>query len=104
MADNSDTPAPAPAKATARKTMAPAARRPGGADDETYDKTLQNLSDAELDRLEQAIRRARNDRVRKPQAPSFGVSEGERAELEQHGETSSPWTGQKITGDGSPRE
>lgn len=103
MADNSDTPAPTPTKAAPRKTMAPAARRPGGADDEAYDKSLQGLSDAELDKLEQALRRARNDRARRPIEPSFGLSEGERVELEQHGKTRSPWTGEEITGDGSPR-
>jgi hypothetical protein len=101
MADNSDT--PAPTKAAARRTMAPSARRPAGADEEAYDKSLENLSDGELEKLEQAIRRARANRVRKPRQPSFGMSEGERAELEANGETTSPWTGDKIEGDGAPR-
>lgn len=104
MADNSET--PAPAKAAPRKTMAPAARRAGGADDTSADEyaaSLERLTDRELDALEQALRRVRVERVRHPQPPSFGMSEGERAELEATGSTTSPWTGQKIEGDGAPR-
>lgn len=105
MPDNSDT--PAPAKTTgARKTMAPAARRAGGADDTTVDEyaaSLERLSDGELDALERALRDVRTNRVRQPRPPSFGLSEGERVELEQRGKTTSPWTGEEITGDGAPR-
>lgn len=105
MADNSDT--PAPAKATARRTMAPAARRPGGSDETTVDEfaaSLERLNERELEALERALRDVRTRRVRHPQPPSFGLSEGERQELEQHGSTTSPWTGQKIEGDGSSNE
>lgn len=105
MADNSET--PAPAKAAARKTMAPAARRPGGADETSVDEyaaSLERLSEKELDNLERALRDARTRRVRHPQQPSFGLSEGERQELEQNGSTTSPWTGRRIEGDGSSNE
>lgn len=105
MADNSDT--PAPAKAAPRKTMAPAARNPAGADDgtsrEEFEASLERLSDREFDRLEEAVRAARRSRRRNPEPPSFGMSEGERQELEQRGEATSPWTGEQITGDGAPR-
>jgi hypothetical protein len=35
-----------------------------------------------------------------PQEPSFGMSEGMRAELEMTGSTTSPWTGKVYKGDG----
>jgi hypothetical protein len=40
----------------------------------------------------------------KPVEPSFGLSEGQRAELEQHGKTVSPYTGARQVGDGRPRD
>lgn len=36
----------------------------------------------------------------KPHRPSFGMSEGERADLEQHGVTNSPFTGERLTASG----
>ncbi len=107
MADNSDTPTPpAPTKAAPRKAMAPTARRPEG-DDATMQNnmavSLEPLDDRELDALEGALRAERARRVRHPRPPSFGMSEGERQELEQRGTATSPWTGEKITGDGAPR-
>lgn len=105
MADNETTggdQAAAPVrKATgARRTMAPAARRPGGADEFAG---LAELDAAALERLDAAVRKERTRRARHPEPPSFGLSEGERVELEQHGETNSPWTGERIEGDGRPR-
>lgn len=103
MTDNSDT--PTPVKATGRKVMGPAARRPEGEDAtvDEYAASLERLSDRELDVLEQALRDARTHRARHPRPPSFGMSEGERAELEATGKTVSPWTGDQIKGDGAPR-
>ncbi len=34
-----------------------------------------------------------------PHAPSFGLSEGERADLEQRGVSNSPWTGEQSIAD-----
>ncbi len=103
MADNSES--PAPVKATgARRTMAPAARRAEGEDERASRvEQLAKLSDGELNALEADIRAARTHKVRHPSPPSFGMSEGERAELEMNGKTTSPWTGEEITGDGEPR-
>lgn len=39
---------------------------------------------------------------RKPTEPSFGLSEGQRAELEMRGKTTSPFTGARQVGDGEP--
>jgi hypothetical protein len=107
MADNSDTPAPVRAAAP-RKTMAPAARRPAGDDERTPDEREQDsrlvgMSNDELDKLADAVRVEQRRRARHPEPPSFGLSEGERAELEQHGKTTSAFTGREITGDGAPR-
>jgi hypothetical protein len=38
----------------------------------------------------------------KPAEPSFGISEGQRAELEQTGKTVSPFTGARQVGSGAP--
>lgn len=40
----------------------------------------------------------------KPQEPSYGLSEGQRADLEAHGRTVSPFTGALQVGDGTPGE
>lgn len=114
MADDKGTKAQ-PVKAT----MAPAARQPGGADDPAdtpagrsaeakADRTddarvLEHMSDERFAEIEAAVRTERARRGRQPHMPSYGLSEGERADLEQRGETTSPWTGEKITGDGAPR-
>lgn len=37
-----------------------------------------------------------------PREPSFGLSEGQRADLEMRGKTTSPWTGARQVGDGEP--
>lgn len=37
-----------------------------------------------------------------PQEPSYGISEGQRADLEQDGRTVSPFTGALQVGDGEP--
>lgn len=37
-----------------------------------------------------------------PTEPSFRLSEGQRADLEQHGKTVSPFTGARQVGDGEP--
>lgn len=38
----------------------------------------------------------------KPSEPSYGLSEGQRADLELHGKTVSPFTGALQVGDGEP--
>ena len=40
----------------------------------------------------------------KPVEPSFGLSEGQRADLEQDGKTVSPFTGARQVGSGEPGE
>jgi hypothetical protein len=37
-----------------------------------------------------------------PREPSFGLTEGQRAELEMRGKTTSPFTGARQVGDGKP--
>lgn len=37
-----------------------------------------------------------------PREPSFGLTEGQRAELEMRGKTTSPFTGARQVGDGEP--
>ncbi|WP_250009128.1 hypothetical protein [Actinoplanes sp. M2I2] len=37
-----------------------------------------------------------------PREPKFGLSEGQRADLELHGKTVSPFTGARQVGDGEP--
>jgi hypothetical protein len=99
MADNTD---PAPVKATPpRKTMAPAGRDPRGAD---FTRAVEGMSDTDLDNMEQALRAERRRRQTTPREPSFGISEGERSELEARGKTTSPFTGEVREGDGAPRE
>jgi hypothetical protein len=39
-----------------------------------------------------------------PTEPSFGLSEGQRAELEANGKTTSPFTGARQVGTGEPGE
>lgn len=98
MADNSDTPkTPAP-----RKTMAPAARNPAGADDRgSRAGALERMGDEEFDALESEVRAERARRGRQGlRQPSFGLSEGERQELEMNGRATSPWTGRVMEGDG----
>lgn len=106
MADNSDTPNPPTKAAPARKTMAPAARRPAGDDERASTAaSLKRLDDREFDELEQAVREERSRRGRQGLSePSFGLSEGERQELEMTGKTTSPWTGRVIEGDGQSTE
>ncbi len=40
----------------------------------------------------------------KPTEPRYGISEGQRAELEMHGKTVSPFTGARQVGSGEPGE
>lgn len=87
---------------SSRRTMAPAARDPGGADDRPAQATaddgrswVDDLDDRELDALAADVQRARLRRDRAPRDPSFGLSEGERAELEATGRTVSPFTGER---------
>jgi hypothetical protein len=40
----------------------------------------------------------------KPVEPSYGLSEGQRADLEVNGKTVSPFTGARQVGDGTPGE
>lgn len=65
--------------------------------------TPESASD-ELARLrkENADLRAELGRVEpeKPHRPSFRLSEGERQDLINNGETLSPWTGERLTADG----
>lgn len=35
----------------------------------------------------------------KPERPSFGLSEGERADIEMNGQTTSPFTGERLDED-----
>jgi hypothetical protein len=91
----------APAKAAPRKTMAPAATDPAGADVDRAVRSrvagsdLGDLSDRELDELTALLSAERARRGRTPVEPSFGLSEGERDELERTGRTVSPFTGEK---------
>lgn len=84
-----------------RKTMAPAARPPAGEDERVavadggWPRELGTFSDRELGELETAMRAERQRRARAPREPSFGMSEGERDELERTGRTVSPFTGEK---------
>lgn len=101
MADNSETPAPvkAPAKSTTRATMAPAARNPEGegvmldARGGPFSDALVGISDEELDDVAAAVRAEQSARGRRPREPKFGLTEGEREELERTGTTTSPFTG-----------
>jgi hypothetical protein len=95
-------------RAPVKATMAPAARDPEGAGKPVNERasrvdSLMGMSDREFEQLASDVSEARRRRATRPLAPSFGMSEGERTELEQHGETTSPWTGERIEGDGSPR-
>lgn len=88
---------------SARRTMAPAARTPAGADDvpaavENVDdgrSWIDDMSDDELEKLQQEVNRARLRRDRTPREPSFGISQGEQDELDRTGHTVSPFTGEK---------
>jgi len=86
---------------SSRKTMAPAARTPAGADDvpaESVDdgrSWIDDMSDDELEKLQQELNRARLRRDRTPREPSFGISQGEQDELDRTGRTVSPFTGEK---------
>lgn len=88
---------------SSRRTMAPAAREPAGADDrpaatERADDGrgwVDDLPDDELDELAAEVQRARLRRNREPREPSFGMSEGERDELQRTGRTVSPFTGER---------
>jgi len=115
----------------AKATMAPAARDPEGAGrapaggaleraKADKERLLRELGEAltvderdgetEIERtrrevatLEAAVAATRNRPGRKPEAPSFGLSEGERQDLEANGVTTSPFTGERVEGDGAPR-
>ena len=92
MADN-ETPAPAkPTKATTRATMAPAARNPAG-DEEATREVLAKMSDDAFADLADAVRAEQTARGRRPREPKFGMTEGEREELERTGTSVSPFTG-----------
>lgn len=60
---------------------------------------------ADVDRLEHERDQALTNQVPKPntkpkaEEPSFGLSEGQRAELEMHGKTVSPFTGKRQVGE-----
>lgn len=84
-----------------RRTMAPAARDPEGENpqpanaDDGVTGELEEMADDRFDELEQQVREERRRRGRPaPKDPSFGLSEGERDELERTGTTVSPHTGQ----------
>lgn len=102
MADDDKSKA-ASSSTSSRRTMAPAAKDPAGADDrpaavERADdgrSWVDDLPDGELDELAAEVQRARLRRDRSPREPSFGMSEGERQELENTGRTVSPFTGEK---------
>jgi hypothetical protein len=92
-------PAPAPVKA------APAARRRRDAAADTdpaagpagpFASAIEGLSDAELDELAEDVRLERLRRGRRPHAPSFGLSEGERQDLVERGVTTSPFSGERM--------
>lgn len=98
---------------TGRATMAPTARDPQGSDAQAMrDRQrqraagmadeLEGLDDATLDELDSAVRNERRRRAGAPRAPRFGLSEGERADLELHGQATSPFTGERLEGDGAP--
>lgn len=83
------------------------------ADLQAENERLQAENDAlraELDQLSKVAAdpaaAAAEVRARRPEEPSFGMSEGMRAELEQTGSTTSPFTGKiyKAGDDGEPVE
>jgi hypothetical protein len=105
----------APAKAApVKRTMAPAARPPGGVDDHRPTDMLRNLSPAELQDLRNRVDQELRARAAQPTEPSFGVSAGTAAELEDRdrrikaGEdpdkivVASPFTGRRLDADGEP--
>lgn len=61
---------------------------------------------AERDRLSEELEAAQRNAVVLPNThpvphkPSFGLSEGERSELEARGHTVSPWNGDRLVGTG----
>jgi len=90
--DDSKTPAKAaPPKSSGggitRATMAPAARIPEGERDR-----LADMSDRDLADLAAAVREEQSARGRRPHEPRFGMTEGEREELERTGTSTSPFT------------
>lgn len=62
----------------------------------------------QLDDMRDRLEEARDGMVPKPNTrpkptePSFGLSEGQRAELEMNGKTVSPFTGARQVGTGEP--
>lgn len=53
-------------------------------------------------RAQLAKSKGEDDRARSPrpgEAPSFGMSEGTRVDLEEHGKTTDPFTGEQLTKD-----
>lgn len=120
MADSNPT-GGTPSKATtpAKKTMAPAARSPEGADDDRgswLNRSLQGVGADDLQTLRNRIDRELRRRAAEPDEPSFGVSAGTAAELDERerriaaGEdpdkivVTSPFTGRKLDENGNPIE
>lgn len=64
---------------------------------------------AELERENEALRAklasagVSVDDPRKPEEPSYGISEGTRDELERHGKATSPFTGKPLSRDDLPK-
>lgn len=78
--------------------MAQAGQKPAGVD------RVKEL-EAEKARLrEQLAAAGQPAKPAKPTEPSFGISEGQRAELEATGRTVSPFTGKRQVGSGKPGE
>lgn len=112
MADTTSTPA-APVKAApTKRTMAPAARDPEGADN--TNRALQSMAVARLQALRVDIDRELRRRAAEPGEPSFGVSAGTQFELDERerrvaaGEdgdrivVASPFTGRPLDDQGEP--
>lgn len=71
----------------------------GSTVDEPTDGAIDEKVDPELQRLIDDYHARKEARRPKPEAPSFGISEGTRQEIEMHGKAVDPFTGKILTRD-----